>query len=142
MNKKVHHESSRQHVTGSAVYVNDMYDRHNMLIGKVIYSNHPHAKITKIKLNGARNITGIHCILTAKDIPGKNQIGPVIHDEPCLAQNKVECIGQAVVLIAGESEEAVNGAAKLIEIKYKILKPMLTIDEAIKNNSRIALHEK
>jgi xanthine dehydrogenase large subunit len=138
MNKNVHHESSRQQVTGSAVYVNDMYDSHNMLIGKVIYSNHPHAKITKINLNGAQNIEGIHCILTAKDIPGKNQIGPVFHDEPCLAADFVECIGQAVILIAGDSGKVLHEAAKRIEIKYKALKPILTIEEAKKENSKLA----
>ncbi|MBK7214680.1 MAG: hypothetical protein IPH88_15560 [Bacteroidales bacterium] len=52
-----------------------------------------------IDYDEAAKVPGVHAILTAKDIPGENQLGPVIHDEPCLANDELNCIGQAICLM-------------------------------------------
>jgi xanthine dehydrogenase molybdopterin-binding subunit B len=96
----IHHDSATKHVTGESVYINDMLANDQLLLGKVVFSKQAHAKIKKLNISKALKVKGVHAIITAKDIPGENQMGPVIHDEKCLAENEVVCIGQAIALIA------------------------------------------
>ena len=137
-NKYLHHESAEKHVSGKAVYINDMDSGSNMLYGKVVYSSQAHAKILSCDIEKAKELKGVHAILTYKDIPGQNQMGPVFHDEPCLAIDEVHCVGQPIVLIAAETEAIALEAEKLITITYKPLPAILSIDVAIKKDSRIA----
>jgi xanthine dehydrogenase molybdopterin binding subunit len=74
-------------------------------------------------------------VLTYKDIPGQNQMGPVVHDEVCLAEHEVLCIGHAIVLIAAETEEIALAAEKLISIEYEVLDAITDLRTAIKKNS-------
>ena len=136
--KYLHHESAEKHVTGKAVYINDMAVSDKMLYGKVVYSTEPHAKIIRCDIEKAKAVKGVHAILTHKDIPGHNQMGPVFHDEPCLAVDEVNCMGQAIVLIAAENESIALEAEKLIKITFKPLPAILDIPSAIKNDSKLA----
>ncbi|MBL4657616.1 MAG: xanthine dehydrogenase molybdopterin binding subunit [Flavobacteriales bacterium] len=124
------HESAKFHVTGEAIYIDDMQVA-QQLHGKVVYSPHAHAKILKYNLEAARNIEGVHAIITHEDIPGENQMGPVIHDEVVLAVDEVIFIGQAVFLIAAENEAIAESAAKAISIEYEVLPHVVTIEDAI-----------
>ncbi len=130
---KLAHESAKFHVTGEAVYIDDILVNEQLLHGHVVYSPYAHAKIISYNIEEAENLEGVQCILSYKDIPGENQMGPVIHDELVLASDTVTFIGQAIFLIAAESEEIARNAEKLIKIKYKELKPILSIVDAIKS---------
>jgi len=132
------HTSSRQHVNGKAVYVDDINWNDQLLHGKVFFSPHPHALIKSFDLDKAKEIQGVHAILSFSDIPGSNQMGPVIHDEPCLAEESVSFKGQAIFLIAAKNEKIADQAAKAIKIQYEILKPILEIEESIKRNDIIS----
>ena len=136
---QIYHDSAIKHVSGKSVYINDMNAPSDMLHGKVVYSPYAHAKILSFNLEKARQVKGVHGILSYKDIPGANQMGPVFHDEPCLAENTVNFIGQAVFLIAAESKEIAAKAEKLIEIEYEPLTPITTIEEAIANNQLLSV---
>jgi xanthine dehydrogenase large subunit len=135
MNKQSHsataHISARQHVTGEAVYVNDMDFGGTLLTGLVVYSPHAFAKILSIDISKAIAMDGVSAVITSKDIPGKNQLGPIVHDEPCLAENEVTFIGQAVVLIAADDEATARAAEKLLHIEYEPMTPVLDIQTAI-----------
>ncbi|HOP14146.1 MAG TPA: molybdopterin-dependent oxidoreductase, partial [Lentimicrobium sp.] len=132
------HNSATGHVTGRSVYVNDMESGPGQLVARVVYSKHAHARINDIDVAKAAGVPGIAAIITAKDIPGKNQMGPVVHDEPCLAEGEVSFAGQAVVLIAAENEEAALEAERLIRIEYLPLDAVLTLRDAIAKNALIA----
>ncbi len=132
---KIYHESAKYHVTGEAVYIDDMQVSEQLLHGFVYTSPHAHAKILSFDLCDAKKVKGIHAVLSYQDIPGKNQMGPVFHDEPVLAEKLVECVGQAIFIIAAETEDAAIKAKSLIKIKYEILEPILTIEQAIEKNS-------
>ncbi|NVN94937.1 MAG: xanthine dehydrogenase molybdopterin binding subunit [Bacteroidetes bacterium] len=136
---QIYHDSAIKHVSGKSVYINDMNAPSDMLHGKVVYSPYAHAKILSFNLEKALQVKGVHGILSYKDIPGANQMGPVFHDEPCLAENIVNFIGQAVFLIAAESKEIAAKAEKLIEIEYEPLIPITTIEEAIANNQLLSV---
>jgi xanthine dehydrogenase large subunit len=133
--EKIHHDSARKHVSGKSIYIDDMQINSQLLHGKVVYSKVAHAKIKSIDYSKAQALKGVHAILSYKDIPGENQMGPVVHDEPCLAADLVECIGQAILLIAAESEEIAIEAEKLIEIQYEELPAILTLRDAIAKNT-------
>ena len=131
------HDSALKHVTGQSVYVNDI-EANRQLVGRVVYSPEAHARISLIDTKAALKLNGVAAILTYKDIPGKNQMGPVIHDEPCLAEDEVQFIGQAIVLIAAETEEAAIKAEKLIRIEFEELETILGLHEAIAAGNLIA----
>ncbi|NCC73839.1 MAG: xanthine dehydrogenase molybdopterin binding subunit [Sphingobacteriia bacterium] len=133
-----HHESAVAHVTGKAVYINDMAAGGELLHGRVVYSSQAHARIKSIGTEKAGKLPGVKAILTAKDIPGVNQMGPVAHDEPCLALDEVNFTGQAVVLIAAVDEETAIKAARLIEIEYTPLPAILTIEKAMEADFRLS----
>ena len=138
MNTKIHHESAIHHVTGEAVYAGDIHLGEEMLIGRVVYSPHAHAEILDYDLSDALKVKGIWDILDYARIPGQNELNPLAHDEPCLAQGKVHCVGQAVFLIAAENEMAAVEAEKKIRINYRTLPAILSIDEAIAANNVLA----
>ncbi len=130
------HDSAIKHVTGQSVYVNDIEMNHQ-LVGRVVYSPEAHARISLIDTKAALKLNGVVAILTYKDIPGANQMGPVVHDEPCLAEDEVTFIGQAIALIAAETEESAIKAEKLIRVEFEELETILDLREAIAKNNLI-----
>ncbi|NVO18595.1 MAG: xanthine dehydrogenase molybdopterin binding subunit [Bacteroidetes bacterium] len=138
MNKSetpLRHESAIAHVTGKAVFIDDIAEPAGMLHGQVLFSPIAKGKILRVDTTEALQIAGVHCILTASDIPGENQMGPVIHDEPCLAENQVSCIGQAICLVAAESIKIAREAAKKIVVEFEEEEPILDIKTAMAKNS-------
>jgi len=134
-NNTSHHDSAILHVSGQSVYVNDIPVSGDLLYGKVFYSPHAHALIKSYDLETARKLEGVKTILSASDIPGTNQMGPVVHDEVCLADGKVECCGQAIFIIAAVDERTAHEAEKLIEIEYELLPSVLDIETAIEKGN-------
>ncbi|MBU1298226.1 MAG: molybdopterin-dependent oxidoreductase [Bacteroidetes bacterium] len=135
MKKNISHESSTLHVTGEAVYIDDILVNEQLLVGKVVYSPHAHARIKSFDLNEAKKVPGVHAVLCYRDIPGHNQMGPVVKDEPVLTENEVTSVGQAMFLIAAETEEQCREAEKLIRIEYEPLEAILDIETAIAKNN-------
>jgi len=131
------HDSAIKHVTGESVYVNDINIGDQMLYGHLVYSKHAHAKIKLINIKKALELDGVRSILSYKDIPGENQMGPVFHDEICLAEKEVSFIGQVILLIAAESKEIARLAEKLVEIEYDPLSAILDLETAIQKNNRL-----
>lgn len=132
------HDSAVKHVTGQSVYVNDMVVSPLQLTGRVVYSTVAHGLIRSVDVTEALKIPGVVAILSADDIPGINQMGPVVHDEPCLAASEVSFIGQAVLLIAAENEDAAIEAERKIRIEYEELPAILTLQDAITRGDLIA----
>ena len=131
----MNHESASKHVTGEAVYIDDILVNEMLLVGRVVYSPHPRAQIVSFDLSDAKKVAGVHAVLSHRDIRGKNQMGPVVRDEPCLAADEVICIGQGVFLIAAETDAQCREAEKKIKIEYRPLEAILTIEKAIEKNS-------
>ncbi|MBL0137528.1 MAG: xanthine dehydrogenase molybdopterin binding subunit [Bacteroidetes bacterium] len=132
------HDSAIKHVSGKSIYIDDIPVNSQLLHGHVLYSPHAHARIKSIDITEAKGLKGVHAILRAQDIPGQNQMGPVIHDEPCLADQTVNCVGQAILLIAADDEETARKAAQLIHIEYEVLEPILNLDTAIEKGTLLA----
>ncbi len=131
----VPHESAVHHVTGKAVYVDDIPVNDQLLVGRVVYSPYAHARIVSFDLSDARKTPGVHAVLSCRDIPGHNQMGPVVKDEPCLAEQEVVCVGQAMFLIAAETDEQAREAERRISVEFEQLEPIVTIEQAMQKNS-------
>ena len=129
------HESGVGHVTGSAIYVDDMSPPEGTLCALVVPSAHARAKILSKDASEARSIPGVHEVLFAEHIPGHNRIGPIVHDEPLLAEDEVFTIGQSVALILADDLETARAAAATIRIEYQELAPILSIRDAIAQGS-------
>ena len=132
---QIPHESASLHVTGEALYIDDLPSSPSLLVGRVVYSPHAHARIVSFDLTKAKKAPGVAAILSAQDIPGHNQMGPVVKDEPCIASGETTFVGQAVFLIAAKTDAQCRAAEKLIQVKYEPLPAILTIEDSIASNN-------
>ena len=114
-----------RHVRGESQFVDDINPPEGLLYASVCYAEKAHGKILKINTYKAEKVKGVKLILTAKDIPGENQIGGIVPDEELLAENKVEFIGQPIAVVVADDQLTAKKAAQLIEIKIKDL-PVIT----------------
>ncbi len=136
VHKSVPHDSGPAHVTGTARYVDDMPLPANTVHLAFGLSQNAHADLASVDLDAVRTAKGVIAVLTADDLPFENDVSPSIHDEPLLATGVVHYIGQPIFLVVADSHLNARKAARLGKIEY-IEKPvLLTIDDAIKADSR------
>lgn len=138
--RKVRRRDAVDKALGRAVYADDI-DMPGMLHGKALRSAHAHALIKSIDSDEARRLPGVHGVFTSRDIPGINRYGVAIPDQPCLADDKVRCYGDAVALVVAESEEIAAAAAGLIKADYEELPGVFTPKEGLQPGAP-AVHEK
>jgi len=118
-------------VKGSALYIEDLAFT-GSLWGAVLRSPHAHARVTRLDVTRARAVGGVHAVLTAKDIPGKNLIPMIQADWPVLAAGFVRHVGEGVALVAAESREAVTEALHTIVVEYEPLPALLDMEDALR----------
>ncbi|MCO6386427.1 xanthine dehydrogenase molybdopterin binding subunit [Aliihoeflea sp. 40Bstr573] len=120
------HDSAAKHVTGTAVYIDDIAEPAGTLHGCLGLSTIAHGAVTSIDLDAVRGAPGVVAVLTGHDVPGVNDISPTgRHDEPVLATEKVEFFGQPLFAVIAETREAARRACKLAKIEYDAL-PFVT----------------
>src|SRR5690606_28364606 len=89
------HDSAHKHVTGEAVYVDDIPEPARTLQIYIAQSTRAHARLLKLDVEAVREAPGVVAVLTAADVPGENDISAVhAHDEPVFATDKVSFVGQ------------------------------------------------
>jgi CO/xanthine dehydrogenase Mo-binding subunit len=120
--------------TGQLQYTGDM-TMTGMLHGKILWSPHPHALIKRIDTSAALAMPGVHAVLTYKDVAGPNLYGVAVLDQRVLAQGKVRSVGDAVALVAAESEEQAEAAIERIVVDYEPLQGVFTIEAALAPNA-------
>ena len=111
---------NEQLLMGTARYTNDLR-LPGMLVGKLLYSAHPCAKIIKIDVEAARALPGVVAVLTHEDIPGENSYLYHEPDQPLLSVDRVNYLGDAVVAVAAEDEDAAQAALDAVKVEYEIL---------------------
>ncbi len=127
------HESAHLHVTGSATFTDDMPELAGTLYAALIMSPVAHGELIGdgIDREAILKEHGVVAVYTAKDIPGENNCGPIVHDDPFLAVGKVEFLGQAVAVVVAREMLYAREAAHKAKVLVKELPPILTIDEAM-----------
>jgi xanthine dehydrogenase large subunit len=116
---------STGHVTGKSVYLDDIPVQKGTRYAVVFGSPVAHGKIIRIDFSEALALHGIERIITYKDIPGKNQIGGIIEDEPLFAEHEVHFEGQPIALIVAKDENTARKAIKFIDIKIEESEPVI-----------------
>lgn len=129
------HDSSHLHVSGEATYTDDIPEPRGVLHLAVGMSTRPHARIVAMDFDAVRRAPGVVEVLTADDIPGDNNCGPVVADDPILAPGLVQYVGQAVFAVAAHTVEQARKAVALARIEYEDLEPVLDIPTAIATGS-------
>ncbi|MEM5366524.1 xanthine dehydrogenase molybdopterin binding subunit [Paraburkholderia azotifigens] len=128
------HESAALHVSGEATYTDDIPELQQTLHAALGLSRHAHARIVSLDLDAVRAAPGVVAVLTADDIPGENNCGPVLHDDPILADGEVLYLGQPVFIVVAQSHELARRAAALAKsddvVRYEPLEAVLTAAEA------------
>jgi xanthine dehydrogenase large subunit len=122
------HESAHLHVAGAAPYVDDLPELAGTLHAALGLSPAAHGRIVGIDLAAVRALPGVVAVLTAADIPGRNDCGPVIHDDPILAEGVVQYVGQPVFAVIAETRDLARRAAAQARSALRIepLPPILT----------------
>lgn len=119
------HESARLHVTGQAHYTDDIPERQGTLHAALGLSTHAHARILGMDLEAVRQAPGVIDVLICADIPAENNCGPVLKDDPILADGLVHYIGQPIFAVIAHTHEQARQAARLGTIHYEPLTPIL-----------------
>ena len=138
VNQPVRKTDAMSLVTGKPVYTDDLAPKDSLIV-KVLRSPHANAWVEDIKTGTAEKVAGIVCILTYKDVPQKRftlagQTAPEMSpDDRLILDRHVRFIGDAVAIVAGETEEAVDKALKRIRVDYRVETPVLDIHKAKDN---------
>jgi xanthine dehydrogenase large subunit len=131
VHRRQSHDSAAKHVTGTAEYIDDITEPFGTLHGYLGLSDRAHAEIAAMDLDAVRRQPGVVAVLTAKDIPGENDVSPVgRHDDPVFAETLVEFHGQPVFAVVAETREAARRAAKKAKIDYRDLPHVTDVVEA------------
>lgn len=129
--KLVPHESAREHVTGEALYTDDLVGRFPRLLHAwPVLSRHAHAVITALDVSRALEQPGVVTVLTGGDVPGEGDSGSSRHDEP-LFPTEVLYQSQPIAWVLGETLDAAQRGAARVAVEYEVLPAILTIDDAI-----------
>ncbi|MDX2483990.1 MAG: molybdopterin-dependent oxidoreductase, partial [Pseudodonghicola sp.] len=130
------HDAARLHVTGAARYIDDIPTPRDALHLAFGLSPVARGKIEAMDLAAVRAAPGVVAVMTAEDLPFANDVSPSVHDEPLLAVERVNYVGQPVFLVVAESHLGARRAAKLGNLTITEEAPILTIDQALAADSR------
>jgi len=125
--------------TGAGKYTDDL-SLPGMLIGKILHSPHPHARIKRIDTRRAEKLDGVVTVAIGADAPNTYGILPVGHDEHALAVDKVRYVGDNVACVVSEDEAAAERALELIDVEYELLPAYFDPEESMKAG-RAFIHE-
>lgn len=131
------HESAAKHVSGEAVYIDDMMAPAGTLHAYVGLSTIAHGVIRSMSLAAVRNAPGVVDVITREDVPGHIDIGPVFPGDPLMVGvgDSVEFHGQVLFAVAATSYAAARRAARLASVEYDPLPACLSIEDGLRQNS-------
>ncbi len=137
LGRELPHESALLHVTGQATYTDDIPELRGTLYAALVLSPVAHGELLGEGIDRAALLaqSDVVAVFTARDIPGENNCGPIIHDDPFLANGKVEFLGQSVAVVVARSMISARKAARSAKVAVKELPAILSIDDALAQQS-------
>jgi xanthine dehydrogenase large subunit len=131
VHQSIKHDSAPKHVTGSAVYTDDIPTPANSLHAYLGLSTCANGTIESMDLSAVRSSPGVVGVLTARDMPASNDISPTdLHDEPVLADGEVQFYGQPMFAVVATSREFARHAAQKANVTYGEKPFTRTVEEA------------
>src|SRR5271168_2415433 len=122
--------------TGSGKYADDL-SLPGMLIGKILHSPYPHARIKRIDTSRAEKLDGVVTVVVGTDAPNPYGILPVGHDEYALALDKVRYVGDNVAGVVDVLEAIAEKAMELIDVEYEVLPAYFDPEESMKAETNL-----
>ncbi len=133
----VRHESAHLHVSGRAIYADDFALPANTLHAAFGISRIAHGRVTSLDLSAVLAAPGVVAVAVAADVPGENNYGSIVHDDPIFAEQLVQYAGEPLFAVAATSYGAARRAAAKARVEYEELPAILTIREALAAESYV-----
>lgn len=124
--------------TGEAVFTADIR-LPGMLVGKILHSPYPHARILNVDADKAKRVPGVRAVVSGRDTLGV-KVGQLGADEPAMAVEKVRYVGEAVAAVAATDEDAAEEALELLKVDYEPLPAVFDAETAMKSGAPV-LHD-
>jgi len=134
--KNVQRVDALEKVTGRAKYTADFLID-NALVVRPVRSPYPHAIVKSINKEGALRVPGVEYVITGEDIPGENQCGYYLDDQPLITCDKARYVGDMVALVVARDEEAAWAGADALEVEYEELPAVFEPKEALEGGFKI-----
>jgi xanthine dehydrogenase large subunit len=131
------HDSAIRHVCGSAVYIDDLRAPEGTLHLAPGGAAVARGRIVRIDLDAVRSAPGVVAVLTAADIPGRNDVSPVMGDDPMFAADAIEFHGQVVFAVVAETRDLARRAARLGKVEVAVERPLIDVDDALAADAHI-----
>ena len=137
VHKPLTHDSARLHVSGAATYIDDIREPTGTLHVAIGLADKAAGTLRGLDLAAVRAAKGVVTVLTAADIPGKNDIAPAFADEPLFADKEIIFHNQAIFAVVARSRDEARRAARLAKIDIAEVKPAVTIEDALETGARV-----
>ena len=141
MSGKVHvarrHDSALKHVTGQALYIDDMPEPPGTLHAALVLSTVACGRLVRTDFSAASAMPGVVAVLGPHDIPGRNDIAAIGKNEPLFAVDRIEFAGQTLAMVVAESLDAARAAAAKVVVEIEAEEPVLDIATALARESYV-----
>jgi xanthine dehydrogenase large subunit len=131
------HDSAEKHVRGEAPYIDDLPEPEGTLHLAVGGSPAARGRLTALDLAAVAAADGVVAVLTAKDIPGKNDVSPAFGDDPLFADDRVGFHGQVLFAVVATTRDAARRAARLARSEIEAEWPSVTVEHAIARDETV-----
>ncbi len=132
LGSRVHRIDVAEKVQGTGIYPDDVY-MEGMICASAVRSAHPRALVKAIHTEKAKALPGVVGVFTAADIPGQNKVGHLVKDwDTMIAVGSItHYLGDAICIVAAETQDILEEAKKLVEVEYEVLEPVRSPKEAM-----------
>jgi xanthine dehydrogenase large subunit len=137
VHKPLVHDSARLHVSGAATYIDDIREPAGTLHIAIGLADKAAGSLRGLDLDAVRAAKGVVAVLTAADIPGKNDIAPAFADEPLFADTEILFHNQAIFAVVARNRDQARRAARLAKIDIVEAKPAISLEDALETGARV-----
>jgi xanthine dehydrogenase large subunit len=135
--RPLRHDSAQKHVAGSATFVDDIREPEGLLHIAVGGAPIASGQLLGLDLEAVRAAPGVAAVLTAADIPGRNDVGPVLHDDPIFVETRIDFHGQVVFAVVAKTRGEARRAVKLAKVEAAVGTHCVSVDDALAADSHI-----
>jgi len=131
------HDSGFKHVQGSAQYIDDIREPDGTLHVAIGQSPKARGRLVSLDVSGVRAVPGVVAVLTAADIPGKNDVSPAFGDDPLFVDTQIGFLGQAVFAVVAATRDIARRAVKHAVMEIESEKPSVTVEDALERGETV-----
>ncbi len=135
--KALAHDSAERHVSGSALYIDDLPEPAGLIHLAPGLAPKARGKLKKVDLTAVKKAPGVIAVLTADDIPGPNECSPSVGGDPIFANERVEFHGQVLFAVAAETRDQARRAARLAKVEIEEETPSVTVEQGLEEGGEV-----